>query len=250
MCFCSFLATCVRHDFKLRHHPGCAVLSSPPIGGIKWSNRRIICPPAGYEGHGMLFRTAPTGRRFQLALIKPSHYDDEGYVIQWIRSVIPSNTLAVLYSLFQDSAARQALGADVAIDISVVDEITTRVRPNQIVKRFRRHGTFGLVIFAGVQTNQYPRTLDLARPLRDAGIPVAIGGFHVSGCLAMLPGLQPDLQEAIDMGISLFAGELEGHCDDILRAAANGRSIISSMIFRASNQCPCRCSHAVTWRGR
>ena len=170
----------------------------------------------------MLFRTAPTGPRFQLALIKPSHYDDEGYVIQWIRSVIPSNTLAVLYSLFQDSAARHAVGSDVAIDISVVDEITTRVRPNQIVKRFRRHGNFGLVIFAGVQTNQYPRTLDLARPLRDAGIPVAIGGFHVSGCLAMLPGLQPDLQEAIDMGISLFAGELEGRCDEILRAAANG----------------------------
>jgi hypothetical protein len=170
----------------------------------------------------MRFRTAPTGRRFQLALIKPSHYDDEGYVIQWIRSVIPSNTLAVLYSLFQDCAARQVLGSDVAIDISVVDEITTRVRPNQIVKRFRWHGNFGLVIFAGVQTNQYPRTLDLARPLRDAGIPVAIGGFHVSGCLAMLPGLQPDLQEAIDMGISLFAGELEDRCDDILRAAANG----------------------------
>jgi len=38
----------------------------------------------------------------------------------------------------------------------------------------------------------------------------------------MLPGLQPDLQEAIDMSISLFAGELEDHCDDILRAAANG----------------------------
>jgi len=46
----------------------------------------------------MLFRTAPTGRRFQLALIKPSHYDDDGYVIQWMRSIIPSNTLAVLYT--------------------------------------------------------------------------------------------------------------------------------------------------------
>jgi radical SAM superfamily enzyme YgiQ (UPF0313 family) len=174
------------------------------------------------RGQGMLSSAAPTSRRFQLALIKPSHYDDDGYVIQWMRSIIPSNTLAVLYSLFQDSATRQALGSDVAIDISVVDEITTRVRPNQIVKRFRRHGNFGLVIFAGVQTNQYPRTLDLARPLRDAGIPVAIGGFHVSGCLAMLPEVQPELQEAIDMGISLFAGELEDRCDDILRAAADG----------------------------
>src|SRR6516225_2147459 len=173
-------------------------------------------------GQGTASRTAPARRRFQLALIKPSHYDDDGYVIQWMRSIIPSNTLAALYGLFQDAARRQVLGSDVAIDISVTDEINRRVLPSQIIRRFCRHGNFGLVIFAGVQTNQYPRTLDLARPLRDAGIPVAIGGFHVSGCLAMLPGLQPDLQEAIDMGISLFAGELEGRCDEILRAAANG----------------------------
>ena len=38
-------------------------------------------------------------RRFQLVLIKPSHYDDDGYVIQWMRAFVPSNTLAVLYSL-------------------------------------------------------------------------------------------------------------------------------------------------------
>ena len=28
--------------------------------------------------------------RFSLVLIKPSHYDDDGYVIQWLRSAIPS----------------------------------------------------------------------------------------------------------------------------------------------------------------
>ena len=27
-------------------------------------------------------------RRFQLILIKPSHYDDEGYVIRWWRAMI------------------------------------------------------------------------------------------------------------------------------------------------------------------
>ena len=46
-------------------------------------------------------------RRFQLVLIKPSHYDDDGYVIQWMRAFVPSNTLAVLYSLaprFGDNA--------------------------------------------------------------------------------------------------------------------------------------------------
>jgi hypothetical protein len=33
-------------------------------------------------------------RRFKIVLIMPSHYDDDGYVIQWFRSNIPSNRLA------------------------------------------------------------------------------------------------------------------------------------------------------------
>jgi hypothetical protein len=35
-------------------------------------------------------------RRFQLVLIKPSHYDDDGYVIRWWRAMIPSNSLAAV----------------------------------------------------------------------------------------------------------------------------------------------------------
>ena len=30
-------------------------------------------------------------RKFQLLLIKPSHYDDDGYVVRWWRAMIPSN---------------------------------------------------------------------------------------------------------------------------------------------------------------
>ncbi len=73
-----------------------------------------------------------------------------------------------------------------------------------------------------MQSNQFPRALDIARPFRAAGVPVMIGGFHVSGCLAMLPELQADLKVALDMGVSLFAGELEGRMDTILQDAANG----------------------------
>jgi radical SAM superfamily enzyme YgiQ (UPF0313 family) len=71
----------------------------------------------------------------------------------------------------------------------------------------------------GVQTNQFPRAVDIARPLRAAGIPVCIGGFHVSGCLAMLPDIPPDLQHAMDLGITLFAGEAEGRLDELMHAA-------------------------------
>ena len=46
-----------------------------------------------------------------------------------------------------------------------------------------------------MQSNQYPRALDIARPLRAAGIQVAIGGFHgalkpIYNYLKDLPGLE------------------------------------------------------------
>jgi Radical SAM superfamily len=171
---------------------------------------------------GMAGASTRPQRRFQLVLIKPSHYDDDGYVIQWMRAFVPSNTLAVLYSLGRDSGQRQVLGADTAIDITVIDEIHTRVKINQLLAQFRRHDGFGLVAIVGVQSNQYPRALDIARPFRAAGVAVMIGGFHVSGCLAMLPELQADLKKTLDMGVSMFAGELEGRMDLILQDAANG----------------------------
>src|SRR5215510_12086279 len=162
-------------------------------------------------------------RRFQLVLIKPSHYDDDGYVIQWWRSIVPSNSLASVYTLALDAAERQVLGSDVAVDISATDETNTRVRIADIIAAFRRHDGFGLVALVGVQSNQFPRALDIARPLREAGIAVAIGGFHVSGCLAMLPEIQADLQAALEMGCSLFAGEAEdGRMDRVLQDAAAG----------------------------
>src|SRR5262249_17656525 len=178
-----------------------------------------LTPPGG--GIGMSDVSSRPKRRFQLILIKPSHYDDDGYVIQWAQAFVPSNTLAVLYSLARDSAGRDVLGPDTAIDITVIDEIHSRVRVERLLALLQRHDGFGLVGLVGVQSNQFPRALDIARPFRAAGLPVIIGGFHVSGCLAMLPELQADLKIALDMGISLFAGELEGRMDRVLQEAAN-----------------------------
>jgi radical SAM superfamily enzyme YgiQ (UPF0313 family) len=165
----------------------------------------------------------PPNRSFQLILIKPSHYGDDGYVIRWWRAMIPSNSLAAVYAIAADCAERQVLGPDVAIDIEALDETNTRVDMVALVARFRRHDNFGLVALVGVQSNQYPRALDLARPLRQAGIPVAIGGFHVSGCLSMLDDGAVDLDACRDMGVAIFAGEAEGRLDMVLRDAAHGR---------------------------
>jgi Radical SAM superfamily len=161
-------------------------------------------------------------RRFVVELIKPSHYDDDGYVIQWWKSWIPSNSLASLYGIASDIAKRRALGTDVAIDIRAYDECHTVIPLRRIIRRIKSAGA-GLVCFVGVQSNQFPRAIDLARPLRQAGIAIAIGGFHVSGCLAMLPKLPPDLQAAIDLGVTLFAGEAEGRLEDLFADAFAGR---------------------------
>ncbi|ANL65580.1 radical SAM domain-containing protein [Rhizobium phaseoli] len=161
-------------------------------------------------------------RRFQLILIKPSHYDDDGYVIRWWRAMIPSNSLAALYGIAAECAERQVLGPDTAIDITVIDETNTRVDFARLLAQFKRHGNFGMVALVGVQSNQYPRALDIARPFRNAGLPVSMGGFHVSGCLSMLDGQAVGLDACRDMGISMFAGEAEGRLDMVLRDAASG----------------------------
>ncbi|MBY5764363.1 radical SAM protein [Rhizobium laguerreae] len=161
-------------------------------------------------------------RRFQLILIKPSHYDDDGYVIRWWRAMIPSNSLAALYGIAAECAERKVLGDDTAIDITVIDETNTRIDVAGLLAQFKRHDNFGMISLVGVQTNQYPRALDIARPFRDAGLPVSIGGFHVSGCLSMLDGKAVGLDACRDMGISMFAGEAEGRLDMVLRDAAAG----------------------------
>jgi radical SAM superfamily enzyme YgiQ (UPF0313 family) len=162
-------------------------------------------------------------RRFVLVLIKPSHYGDDGYVIRWWRSMIPSNSLASIYGIAVDSAARGVLGADVEIDIEAIDEFNTYVDIARLLRKFARNGNFGLVALIGVQSNQFPRSLDIARRFRQANVPVTIGGFHVSGCISMLEGSAIELDSCREMGVSIFAGEAEGRFDMVLRDAAAGR---------------------------
>jgi radical SAM superfamily enzyme YgiQ (UPF0313 family) len=160
-------------------------------------------------------------RQFCLLLVKPSHYDDDGYVIQWFRSAIPSNSLASLYGLARDCAERRVLGDDVDLVIHSYDETNTRIRPAELAKMIERAGA-GMVMLVGVQSNQFPRAVDLARALRALGVQVGIGGFHVSGVLSMLHGVDKGLDEARALGVSLFAGEAEGRLEEVLGDAMNG----------------------------
>ena len=149
--------------------------------------------------------------------IKPSHYDDDGYVIQWWRSSLPANSLATVYGIALDCAERRVLGPEVEIRVHARDETNSQIDPAQLLREVTKDGGRVLVGMVGVQSNQFPRAVDLARQFRALGVEVAIGGFHVSGCLAMLKEMPVELREAMDLGISLFAGELEGRLEGLLQ---------------------------------
>ena len=108
----------------------------------------------------------------------------------------------------RECADDRVLGPDVDIEVEACDECNTIVDVAAVAKRIRAAGG-GMVGLIGVQTNQFPRAVHLARQFRARGIDVVIGGFHVSGCIAMLPEMAGRPPRA-RIGLPLFAGEAEG----------------------------------------
>jgi len=135
---------------------------------------------------------------------------------------IPSNTLAALNGLCLSCSQQQVLGEGVDISVDAFDETNTVLPIKKIIRSIQESGS-GFVGIVGVQSNQFPRALDLADRFLQEKIPVVIGGFHVSGCLAMLSDIPADIQAAMDKGISMVAGEVEEHLQDILLDADHSR---------------------------
>lgn len=186
-----------------------------PEAGTSEAAVRIGVVPAGTE--------APAGiRRLHVLLVNPSKYDDDGYVMRYLRGVLPSNTLAALAALTRDVARRRALGP-IEIEIGVLDEHVQRIRPDRLARRHLGPRDRAVVALCGVQTNQFPRAADLARAFRAAGFPVMIGGFHVSGSVAESGGaLPPECRALADEGVTLVKGEVEACWEDLLRDALHG----------------------------
>jgi hypothetical protein len=113
------------------------------------------------------------------------------------------------------------LGDDIEFEIHAFDETNTVIKTKKIIQLIAGADA-SLVMLVGVQSNQFPRALDIARPLRERGIQVAVGGFHISGTMAMLEDRDPDVQRAIDMGLTVFAGEAEGRLEQVLKDALYG----------------------------
>lgn len=169
-------------------------------------------------------RTADYGiREIDVTIIRPTNYTDDGYPIRTRIGVIRSNTLMQLGALTRN-LVNYPFFKGASLKVHLIDEAVERVPIRDILKRSRRPGVRAIVMLAGVQTNQFPRAQDIASWFLPHRIPVLMGGFHVSGMLAMV-GLTADLRKAMSDGIILVAGEVEGErlprvVEDVIRGNA------------------------------
>ena len=162
-------------------------------------------------------------RELDITLIRPTNYTDDGYPIRTRVGVIRSNTLTQMGTLTRDLVSYPFFKG-ISLKVRLIDEAIQRVPVKEILRRSRVPGVKSIIMLVGVQSNQYPRAQDIASWFLPHGISVLIGGFHVSGMLAMI-GLTSDLRAALSNGIILVAGEVEGGrlpgiVEDVVRGRA------------------------------
>src|SRR5258706_11826209 len=78
--------------------------------------------------------------KFRIVLIKPSKYDDEGYVIRFWKGVLPSNTLNVLHGL-TEAVKDSGVFGDLPIEIVTFDETAESLPVRKIIRWSRRPST-------------------------------------------------------------------------------------------------------------
>jgi radical SAM superfamily enzyme YgiQ (UPF0313 family) len=158
-------------------------------------------------------------RVVRIYFIKPSRYDEEGYVSYFRYGVQPSNSLTVLSALNQAFNARYSTTRNVYLDTVIWDEICDGVISPETIKaikdKAREDGVELLIGMAGVQSNQYPRGRDLALQFVANGMTTMMGGFHVSG--------YPDSCKFLNAcNITTVVGEAENIWGDIVEDYLSG----------------------------
>ena len=147
-----------------------------------------------------------TVRVIRVYFIKPSKYDDDGYVSVFRYGVQPNNTLNVLSALNDEFNRHFSGKRNVHLETIIWDEICDGVISPQTIRAIKEKahedGVELLIGLAGVQSNQYPRGRDLGLQFVAEGMTTMMGGFHVSG--------YPESCKFLNsVGITTIVGEAE-----------------------------------------
>ncbi len=158
-------------------------------------------------------------RTIRVYFIKPSRYDEDGFVQYFRYGVQPNNTLTVMTALNEAFNKRYAVERNVRLETVIWDEICDGIVSPETIQaikeKAREDGVELLIGLAGVQSNQYPRGRDLALQMVAEGIPTMMGGFHVSG----FPDSCKFLNEC---GVTTVVGEAENIWGDIVEDFLRG----------------------------
>lgn len=203
----------------------CKILTSPDLfttGGPMLPRPTLQC--TSLHENPPINDAASLGiRKLELTLIRATNYTDDGYPIKMRINVIRSNTLTQMATLTRD-IIQYPFFRNLTVKVHTIDEAYENIPVKKIIKKSKQPGVQSIVLIVGVQTNQYPRAQDIASWFLPHDIPVLIGGFHVSGMLAMV-GETEDLKVAQKNGIILVAGEVEnGRLPEILEDVVRGKA--------------------------
>lgn len=143
----------------------------------------------------------------RVIILKPGKYDADGYVQRFRRGFMPNSTLTYLASL----TPTELEGSQCEI-VTIDEYVHTDLEYLDVLKRDPSRRT--LLAFAGVQSHQFQRALDLGAYAKSRGVEsVVIGGPHPMTCdTSMLHG----------RGISFALSEAERVWPAILRDALDG----------------------------
>src|ERR1700730_12289310 len=158
-------------------------------------------------------------RTIRVYFIKPSRYDEEGYVQFFRYGVQPNNTLTVLKALNEGFNRQYSAIRNVYLETVIWDEMCDGIVSPESVRAIKEKaaedGVELLVGLAGVQSNQYPRGRDLGLQFVAQGVKTMMGGFHVSG--------YPESRTFLNgCGITTIVGEAENLWGEIIEDFLRG----------------------------
>jgi len=192
-------------------------LGTNRYGGDRASGRLALTASSNALERGAI--KVEACRTIRVYFIKPSRYDEKGYVQYFRWGVQPNNTLTVLAALNEAYNKRYSAERNVYLETIIWDEICDGVVSpatiTAIKEKAQEDGVELLVGLAGVQSNQYPRGRDLALQFIAQGLTTMMGGFHVSG--------YPDSVKFLnECGVTTVVGEAENLWGEIIEDFLRG----------------------------
>lgn len=147
------------------------------------------------------------GRKVVVWFVQPTNYRKDGTPRKWKQLILPSNAINQLWTLTPEKIQTED-GQEAVTEKHFLDDKAEPFDIDAIKTSMQDEEAKGIVMICGVQTNQWPRALDLATLCARNEIPVIIGGYHVRADLPITK------QQAEKEGVSLAFGEAEAVTDD------------------------------------